>query len=171
MIEHELIILGLLRESPRHGYEIKKQVKDILSLLAGIELKSIYYPLRVLERKRLLLKRSIKEGRRPRRFVYELTPRGEARFQELLNRSFLDFKRPQFTLDLSLYFLHYLNPRIAKRRLCARMRVLTGLSDSIKHTLVSLKKKRPAALAHILEHNLQMLETESRFLSRLTNSL
>jgi hypothetical protein len=103
--------------------------------------------------------------------VYELTPKGEARFRELLNRSFLDFKRPQFSLDLSLYFLHYLNPQIAKRRLRARMRVLGGLLRSIRRTLGSLKKKRPLALAHILEHNLQMLETESRFLLRLTKSL
>jgi len=171
MIEHELILLGLLRESPRHGYEIKKQVKEIFSLLAGIDLKSIYYPLRILEKKGLLRKRSSKEGRRPERLVYELTPKGEARFRELLSRSFLDFKRPQFSLDLSLYFLNYINPKIAKRRLRARMRVLEGLSSSIRHTLSSLRKKRSHALAHILEHNLQMLETESKFLSRLTKSL
>jgi DNA-binding PadR family transcriptional regulator len=171
MIEHELILLGLLRESPRHGYEIKKQVKEIFSLLAGIDLKSVYYPLRILEKKGLLLKRSSKEGKRPERLVYELTPKGEARFRELLNKSFLDFKRPQFSLDLSLYFLNYINPKIAKRRLRARMRVLEGLSSSIRYTLGPLKKKRSLALAHILEHNLEMLETESKFLSRLTTSL
>ncbi len=171
MIEHELILLGLLRESPRHGYEIKKQIKEIFFLLAGIDLKSVYYPLRILEKKGLLLKRTAKEGKRPRRFIYELTPKGEARFRELLNRSFLDFKRPQFSLDLSLYFLNYLNPEIAKRRLRARMHVLAGLSSSIGRTLSSLKKKRSFALAHILEHNLEMVETESKFLSRLTKSL
>jgi DNA-binding PadR family transcriptional regulator len=43
--------LGLLKESPKHGYEIKKKIKEILSLFAGVDLKSIYYPLRILEKK------------------------------------------------------------------------------------------------------------------------
>ena len=29
MIEQELILLGLLKESPKHGYEIKKKIKEI----------------------------------------------------------------------------------------------------------------------------------------------
>jgi DNA-binding PadR family transcriptional regulator len=104
MIEQELILLGLLRERPTHGYEIKKKINEILSLFAGVDLKSIYYPLRVLEQKGLVVKRKNRPGRRPERFVYALTPKGESRFKELLNKSFLDFKRPQFSLDLSLYF-------------------------------------------------------------------
>jgi len=170
MIEHELIILGLLRQSPCHGYEIKKQVKKVLSLVAGFDLKSVYYPLRILEKKGLLLKRTTKEGRRPKRFIYELTAKGEGRFKELLKRSFLDFKRPQFSLDLSLYFLSFIEPRIARRRLQVRMRVLEKLSRQIQETLKTLKKKRSESLALILEHNLQMLDTESAFLRRLTNS-
>jgi len=171
MIEHELILLGLLRESPRHGYEIKKQIKGIFSILAGIDLKSVYYPLKVLQHKGFLSRRTAKESRRPERFIYELTPKGEARFRELLNKSFLNFKRPQFSLDLSLYFLNYINPQIAKRRLRARMQVLEGLSNSIERTLAPLKKSKSPALAHILEHNLEMVETEFKFLSRLTQSL
>ena len=50
MIEHELLFLGLLKESPKHGYDIKLKIKEILSLFAGVELKSIYYPLRILEK-------------------------------------------------------------------------------------------------------------------------
>ena len=45
-MEQELLLLGLLKESPKHGYEIKKKIKEMLSLFAGVDLKSIYYPLR-----------------------------------------------------------------------------------------------------------------------------
>jgi len=165
-----LIILGLLHKTPCHGYEIKKQVKKVLSLVAGVDLKSVYYPLRVLEKKGLLLKRTTKEGRRPKRFIYELTAKGQERFRELLKKSFLDFRRPQFSLDLSLYFLRFIEPRIARRRLQVRMRVLEKLSRQIQETLKTLKKKRSESLAIILEHNLQMLNTESAFLHRLTDS-
>src|SRR4030042_718878 len=124
MIEQELVLLGLLKESPKHGYEIKKKIKEILSLFVGIDLKSIYYPLRLLEKRGLVTKRTSKAGRRPERLVYALTPKGETRFKELLTQSLLNFKRPQFSLDLSLYFLNYLKAEILKRRLRARIVVL-----------------------------------------------
>lgn len=167
MIEHELLLLGLLKESPKHGYEIKKKIKEILSLFAGIELKSIYYPLNVLEKKGLIVRRKGKLGRRPLRFTYALAPQGESRFQELLNKSFLNFKRPQFSLDLSLYFLNYIKPDIARRRLRGRMLILKKLTRGLRQTINSLKKKKLSSLVYILEHNLQMVETEFRFLTNL----
>ncbi|MDD4940147.1 MAG: PadR family transcriptional regulator [Candidatus Omnitrophica bacterium] len=171
MIEHELILLGLLKESPKHGYEIKKKIKEIVSLFAGVSLKSIYYPLRILEQRNLVTKRSGKAGRRPLRFVYALTQKGEARFRELVAKSFLNFKRPQFSLDISLYFLNYVDPRIVKRRLRARMLLLAKLSRSLKESARSLRRKKPASISRILEHNLQMVEAESKFLSGLIKTL
>lgn len=172
MIEQEMILLGLLKESPKHGYQIKKKIKDILSLFAGVDLKSIYYPLGVLEKKGLITKRMSKKGKRPLRFVYELTPKGENRFMELLTKSLLNFKRPQFSLDLSLYFLHYLKPKIAKRRLRARIFILKRLLKGLQQTINSLiKSKGSSSLAYILEHDRQMVETETEFLSRLVKKL
>ena len=171
MIEHELLLLGLLKESPKHGYEIKRKIREILSLFAGVDLKSIYYPLRVLEKKGLVVKRINKQGRRPQRLVYELTPKGENQFKVLLTQSLLNFKRPQFSLDLSLYFLHYIKPEIVKRRLRARMFVLDKLSQGLRQVVNSLRNKKPSSLLYISEHNLQMVETESKFLNQLIKTL
>ncbi len=171
MIEHELILLGLLKEGHKHGYDIKKKIKEIFFLFAGVYLKSVYYPLRILEKKGLLVKHINKPGRRPQRFIYELTPKGKERFKQLLTQSFLDFKRPQFSLDLSLYFLNFIQPDIARRRLRARMLVLDRLSRNLSQMLNSLRKKKDSSLARIVEHNLQMVQTESRFLSHLVKSL
>lgn len=167
MIEHELILLGLLKENPKHGYEIKKKIKEIVSLFGGMDFKSIYYPLQILEKKGFLTKHTSKFGKRPQRFIYELTPKGKIKFQDLLTRNFLDFKRPRFSLDLSLYFLDYIQPDIAKRRLRARSAILKKLVKSLQHSINSLKKKKSASLVYILEHNLQMVETELKFLSDL----
>jgi len=171
MIQHELILLGLLKESPKHGYEIKKKIKEILSLFAGVDLRSVYYPLRILEKNGFVTKKTSKSGRRPERLVYALTPKGENRFNELLTKSLLNFKRPQFSLDLSLYFLNYMKPVFVKRRLRARMQVLANLSKGLRQMANSLGKKKPASLAYILEHDLEMVETESKFLSKLIKIL
>jgi DNA-binding PadR family transcriptional regulator len=171
MIAHELVLLGLLKESPKHGYDIKKKIKEILSLFAGLEMKSIYYPLNVLEKRGLVTKRINRQGRRPRRFVYELTSRGDTYFKSLLSKSFLDFRRPQFSLDLSLYFLKYIKPAVAKRRLRARMQVLKRLSRGLTQMSRVLEKKRNPSLLLILEHNLQMVLTEYKFLAHLISTV
>lgn len=174
MIESELLFLGLLKESPKHGYEIKKEIKEILTTFVGLDLKSIYYPLRVLEKKGFLIKSQGKYGRRPLRYTYNLTPRGEARFLSLLNKSFLDFKRPQFSLDLSLYFLKFIRPGLAKRRLKARITVLKKLSHALRNTTLSLRKKakrKSVSILPILEHNLRMVESEEEFLRYFIKTL
>lgn len=172
MIEHELLFLGLLKESPKHGYEIKRQIKEILSLFAGVDLKSIYYPLSTFEKNGLVTKRVAKSGRRPQRIVYALTKKGEARFQELFTRSFLDFKRPQFSLDLSLYFLPFIDPLLGRRRLRGRIFILNKLSDGINQMLQNQDtNKFSPSLTLILEHNLRMLEAESEFLKKFIRPL
>jgi len=171
MIKQEFIFLGMLREGPKHGYEIKKRIKEIPSLFAGVNLKSIYYPLTVLEKEGLILRHSDKKGKRPERMVYALTQKGQNRFNELLSRSFLDFKRPQFSLDLSLYFLHYMNAALAKRRLRARTMILKKLAKNLSYAVSALKNQKSFPLARILEHNLKMVEAESKFLSELKHTL
>ncbi|HTZ11824.1 MAG TPA: helix-turn-helix transcriptional regulator, partial [Candidatus Margulisiibacteriota bacterium] len=116
-------------------FKIKIRIKKVLSLFAGVNLKSVYYPLQVLERKGLILKRISREGKRPQRFVYALTKRGEARFNELLSKSLLDFTRPQFSLDLSLYFLDYLKPVMARWRLRGRIFILNKVARGLKEML------------------------------------
>ena len=171
MIEQELLLLGLLRETPKHGYEIKTKIRQILSIFAGVELKSIYYPLRILEKKKLVLKRAVKLGKRPERFVYCLTHKGKERFEMLLNKNLLNFKRPQFTLDLSLYFLSYLPANLARRRLAARLSILKKISLGIKELLNSKVLKGSLANSRILEHNLCLLRAESAFLCTLLKKI
>ena len=170
MIEQELLLLGLLRETPKHGYEIKTKIRQILSIFAGVELKSIYYPLRILEKKKLVLKRAAKLGKRPERFVYYLTAKGRQRFEELLNKSLLTIKRPQFSLDLSLYFLHYLKPVSVKRRLRARLTMLGKVSRGIEKLASTPGLQNAPALRRILEHNLCLLKAEATFLASLLKS-
>lgn len=171
MIEQELLLLGLLRKGPKHGYDIKVKAGQILSLFAGIQLKSIYYPLKILEQKGLIAKKIAKIGNRPKRIVYDLTPKGRGRFEELLGKSLLEIKRPQFSLDLSLYFLNYLNPVSARNRLRARLRMLKKISSGMEKMSQTKKNKGHSSLSRIFEHNAQMLKAESKFLSALINTL
>jgi len=172
VIEQRLLFLGLLKESPKHGYEIKKRIREILSTFAGVEIKSIYYPLKKLQEEGYLDKKITKAGRRPQRLVYSLTARGEAKFKELLNKSLIEFKRPLFNLDLSLYFLPYIKPEFSRRRLKARIQLLDKLTKGLNNFIQLQEQKHISSyLLSILEHNIFMLQAEIRFLKQLIDNL
>lgn len=160
----ELLILGLLRSGPKHGYEIKKQIKEVLGPFAGFETKSIYYPLRNLEKQKLLKCKAGKAGRRPEKYVYSLTVAGRRRFEELLNRNFLVIQRPFLNVDLSLFFLPYTDRDIGLRRLKSRLRGLKRIEKWERDMFDKLKgNKKKYHLFAIIDHNLKLIKTEISF--------
>ena len=108
----EIAVLGLLKEQPLHGYELKKRLSETLGFLWGVSYGSLYPALRRLEREgaievvadpgasaapiagtgsvtgdlaaaRRPNPRAAKQSRRTRK-AYRITPDGIARFEELL---------------------------------------------------------------------------------------
>jgi PadR family transcriptional regulator PadR len=72
----ELVILSMIEERPRHGYEIAKLVEERSNGVLQFRVASFYPLLYGLERRRLIKGRWVeKEGQRRRRY-YSLTPAG-----------------------------------------------------------------------------------------------
>ena len=170
-VEQELIILGLLKDKPRHGYEIKKQIKEVVSTFAALKVESIYYSLNLLEKKCFVKKVVSSQGPRPEKFIYSLTPKGEQRFSQLLTKSLLTADRPNFSIDVALYFLPYLPVDVAMRRLRGRVRVLSKIEEALKHLTEQLKEKSSYHLKSIVEHNLELLQAEKRFIRNVGDEL
>ena len=109
----EIAVLGLLKEQPLHGYELKKRLSETLGFLWGVSYGSLYPALRRLEREGAIevVAEPVAPGpadrghrfaqgrprRRPpaapaaapkpsrrTRKAYRITPAGVARFEELL---------------------------------------------------------------------------------------
>ena len=170
MVEHELLFLGLLKEGPKHGYEIKRQIEEELFPFVGLKIKSIYYPLKKMEKLGLVHKDVGREGKWPEKFVYSITPKGEKIFDHLITESFLTIERPYFNIDLALYFLPYADKEIAKRKLRARVIFL----NRIKRDLEALKqsKKKPAQhLQIILDHDTDLVSAEIKSITSLIDIL
>ena len=160
----ELVILGLLREFPRHGYEIKKTVKKVLVLYAPLERESVYYSLRILEKKGLVKKESAQSGKRPTKYVYKITPEGEKYLRRLLLRNINKLQRPFINLDLTLYFFAFLKEDKEEviRRFRLRLRILERVKHWLKakmHTFTPQEEYQKV----ILEHNLKLATAEVNF--------
>ena len=170
MIEHELLFLGLLKDGPKHGYEIKRLVDEELFPFVGLKIKSIYYPLKKMEQLGLIKKDVGREGRWPEKYVYSLTAKGDKIFDHLITESFHSIERPYFNIDLSLYFLPYVDKKIARRQLRGRVIFLNRIRrqlERLKNSLDPQKKHMDV----ILDHDLDLVEAEIKSIARLVDLL
>lgn len=152
----ELALLGLLKERPMHGYDLRKRLREDFGLLANLSFGSLYPALARLEangavrevearlpeepaflpltgslggeRASLVARRATAKaaaalgGRGTRaRKVYEITPRGEQLFEELLESSDASGEDGR-TFSLKLAFARHLSPA-ARLRLLERRRM------------------------------------------------
>ena len=82
----ELAILGLLLESPMHGYELRKRLTGLLGAFRAFSYGSLYPALRRMQADGVIAENAAPTGtpvRRARR-VYGLTDAGRQRFSELV---------------------------------------------------------------------------------------
>ncbi len=170
MIENELLFLGLLKDGPKHGYEIKRLIEEEMLPFVGLKIKSIYYPLKKMEELGLISKDVGREGRWPEKYVYSLTSKGEKIFDHLVTESFMSIERPFFNIDLALYFLQYVDQAIAKKRLRGRVIYLRRIRRELEKLLknVSSEKKH---LEIILEHDLDLVNAEICSITKLIEVL
>jgi DNA-binding PadR family transcriptional regulator len=91
-----MLILWLLSETSLHGYRIKKVLDDEgLRFWFPVEYGSIYAVLRTLSRGGYVKALSVeREGQRPERTRYSITPAGRRHLQELLRRAWRELPSP-----------------------------------------------------------------------------
>ena len=170
-IYQELAILGLLKEGPKHGYEIKKLLKNVLGVFTSFESTSIYYPLKNLQEEGCLEKQVSKKGTRPKKYVYNLTLKGEARLNKLLIDNFLSLHRPFVNVDLSLYFLPFIDKDILSKKIRIRIKALERIRAWLVKRISSFSPESKIHLRKILEHNLKLVEAEIDFTKDLLKTI
>jgi DNA-binding PadR family transcriptional regulator len=80
----KLLLLGLLRGQKLHGYGVLEYLNKHSAGGAAIGKSNAYRLLRVMEDGGLIRSVTERDGNRPERHVYEVTPAGEGYFQDCL---------------------------------------------------------------------------------------
>ena len=184
----ELAILGLLKEQPLHGYELKKRLSDTLGSLWGISYGSLYPALRRLEREGSIesvepggappsipatgsldgdlaaarLRRPTKVTRRTRK-AYRITELGEARFARLLldDDATADDER---AFVLKLAFCGHLDPA-ARLELLERRRA--ALADRLARQRRSAPGRGDRYTRSLFEHRTESTERDLQWVDAL----
>jgi DNA-binding PadR family transcriptional regulator len=91
----EILILAMLRQGPRHGYEIKKDIDRALGGMVALNNKTLYLALKRFEKMGAVTRQVIVQEGKPNRHLYELTEYGI----EVLQASLQDFPPEQAGSD------------------------------------------------------------------------
>jgi DNA-binding PadR family transcriptional regulator len=130
----ELAILGLLLESPMHGYELRKRLTGLLGAFRAFSYGSLYPALRRMQADGLIAEDApagMPVRRRGRR-VYQLTDAGRQRFAELV----ADTGPQNYTDDGFGVHLAFFNRTPAE----ARMRILEGRRRQVEERREALRE-------------------------------
>jgi DNA-binding PadR family transcriptional regulator len=163
-----LAVLVLLFERAMHPYEMAATLK-IRNRSKSIKLRygSLYTVIDALQQQGLIVAReTVREGRRPERTIYELTPSGAERMQawlrELLGTPVKEY--PQFEAALSL--LPAVPPDAAIALLEGRMIRLGETAEELRATVEEASRfVEPLFLVEI-DYRLAVIEAERQFIER-----
>lgn len=163
-----LMIMGLLMKGPAHGYDLKQTLERELSPFFAVSATPLYYTLKKLEQEGAVTKLSTVSGRRPQKYVYHLTAKGQKEIKDLLLKNITYLHRPSFNLDISLYFFNFLDPQDVVKMLKERLRELRKL----KFLLERQKKDLATDVARkkeyiIMAHTIRATEAEMDFVDDL----
>lgn len=107
----EYAVLALLRTRPMYGYEMARYFEgEDLRDVCPIEPGSMYTYLRNLESRELVSWREEREGQRPPRKRFALTPAGEALVAAWLREPVERMREVRFELLVKLYVLNAVDP-------------------------------------------------------------
>ncbi|HVC47500.1 MAG TPA: PadR family transcriptional regulator [Terracidiphilus sp.] len=145
----EIAVLAFLREGPMHPYQMQRLLRErhkdeILALKRG----SLYHAIGRLQRSGLILAASTgREGRRPERTTYRITPEGRAELLRSLRAIIATPRRESSEFMTAMSFLIHLTPAQAIPRLEERA---ASLEADIAHSSAGLA----AASVRVLRINL-----------------
>ena len=128
-----LVILGLLRDKPLYGYEIKHIIEEHMGDWTNIAFGSIYFALGKLAEEGFVEKAGVEqEGGRPSRTVYQIAPIGREEFERLLREVWRDLERHYYTLDIGLAFIEALPIEEIKGYLRGRVAQLEAIGQHLE---------------------------------------
>ena len=165
--EHELLLLGLLRQESRHGYSLVDFIDRNASAVVGLSRATAYQVLRRLERRGDVEAGSEQVGNRPPRRVFSITPAGEARFLALLRTALQTDEAPRYGSDVGLMFMD----QLPMAEVIAALRQRLVQAEERAARLTPTHHEAHAGVDWALDHMRAHLETELRWLRDLLASV
>jgi DNA-binding PadR family transcriptional regulator len=172
----ELAVLGLLADSPMHGYELRKRLNALLGAFRALSYGTLYPCLRSLTERGWIREvdpggaaaATALSGRRAR-IVYELTAEGKERFQGLVTQPGpAAWEDERFDVHFAFF---------ARTDAATRLQILEGRrsrlqerTENARQAVARTRERRDAYTLELQRHGLESVEREVRWLTELIDT-
>jgi DNA-binding PadR family transcriptional regulator len=172
-----LAVLGLLHESPMHGYELRKRLNVVLGTFRAFSYGTLYPCLKDLLARGWIVESDPSRtdataalphplsGRRGR-IVYQLTAEGKERFQDLLADSGPSAWEDEH-FDVHFAFFARTDADTRLRILEGRRSRLQERLDGVRQSMARTRERLDSYTLELQRHGLESVEREVRWLDGL----
>ena len=173
MTNAELVILSLIAEMPRHGYQIEQVIEEReMREWTELGFSSIYYLLNKLENKELIASQLEQtSGRGPARKVYSITKDGWEAFQHGILKSLAE---PIHSESMFLLGMSNLPTVPSDEALAALREYVARLTERREHLQIRVKmgeRTFPFHVEAIFDFSLTMIQAELDWLAKFIQQL
>ena len=163
--DKNLLLLGILTMQSVHGYQLNELLKAPTN---GIQIgkANAYRLLAKLEQKGWVTHKEEREGNRPPRQVYSITPEGQAEFDNLLRKRLSGHEPGEHPDGVSLNFIGALKPKKAASLLKRRLETLEERYAALDEFPHDVRAAHPG-----LDYLIRQSELERDFISDLIKRL
>jgi DNA-binding PadR family transcriptional regulator len=172
-----MMVLGLLKGGPRHGYELHRIVVAHGSIYADFKKPTLYHLLHRLALQGAVQVRSEGGARGPRgeRLVFALTARGEAQFLRLLRAALSSYDTTQTVFEVAAAYLGMLPADEAQALLRQRRDVVRQRRAEMLAEIGAKAGAAPtpgmAARQLATEHAVGLMDAELAWMDRVIRRL
>ncbi|MFW6692595.1 PadR family transcriptional regulator [Streptomyces sp. MAR4 CNX-425] len=174
----EFAVLGLLRESPMHGYELRKRLNSSLGVFRAFSYGSLYPCLKTLVAQGWLTEETAPApqdgpagplaGRRAK-IVYRLTAEGKEHFEELLAQTGPEAWEDEH-FGVRFAFFGQTSRDVRVRVLEGRRSRLEERLDKMRTSLARTRERLDDYTLELQRHGMESVEREVRWLTELIES-
>ena len=163
--DRELLILGLLARGPMSAYDLNRAVKMHAPLYRTFGRGNLYAQLQQLNAHKLVGSDAAPATRGPRatKTMYQLSPAGRKRFDELLAAVFADIQAPDPAIEVACVLAGRLPRDSAQELLKARLALVVAQSKRLGR-LLGKPEERSAGGQLSMMHTVARLRAEETWL-------
>ena len=164
-------LLGLLAESPKYGYEIKRRFEGALGNVWSVSYGQLYPTLRRLSELGWVTKKTEPGKKAAEKNIYSITEKGRRKLDEWLLKPLRSSYRVKDEFTLRFLFFSKLSSENVLDYLKVQQEKTVLQKESFQRTLVSLRDEIDYFLQAIIRKGIIHLEAETQWLDEVMSDI
>jgi PadR family transcriptional regulator AphA len=164
-------LLGLLAESPKYGYEIKRRFEGALGNVWSVSYGQLYPTLRRLSESGWVTKKTELGKKAAEKNIYSITDIGRAKLDEWLLKPLRSTYKVKDEFTLRFLFFNKLSPDNVLDFLKVQQQRIVLQKESFQRTLVSKRDEIDYFVQAIIRKGIFHLEAETQWLNEVMGDI